>query len=276
MISNSLIKYFKGLNERSNNISTLLFINTVSSLGITLSFAANNNIVDSIFFTVLFVHSMCLVITYVYSKTHSVEVKKGTNIINNIMNNEAIKTVINDYDFIYNNNEETKDISDEDDKETDESDKENEETDKEVDESDKEDDNDKLDSDKSESDKSESDKSEDEIKEYNSEEYDNNNINQEIKTKDDFKLEFAKKKLLVFKGKNIKTFTGIKNTQEKIDKIISIINNFDYDIDMNDDQVYYDIKQLILLFNEIQLSYSSHNTFKPEIDELFEILELIV
>lgn len=264
MISNSLIKYFKGINERSNNISTLLFINTVSSLGITLSFAANNNIVDSIFFTVLFVHSMCLVITYVYSKTHSVEVKKGTNIINNIMNNEAIKTVINDYDFIYNNNEETKVISDEDDKETDKSDKEDEETDK-------EDNSDKL-----ESDKSESDKSEDEIKEYNSEEYDNNNINQEIKTKDDFKLEFAKKKLLVFKGKNIKTFTGIKNTQEKIDKIISIINSFDYDIDMNDDQVYYDIKQLILLFNEIQLSYSSHNTFKPEIDELFEILELIV
>lgn len=266
MISNSLIKYFKGINERSNNISTLLFINTVSSLGITLSFAATNNIVDSIFFTVLFVHSMCLVITYVYSKTHSVEVKKGTNIINNVLNNEAIKTVINDYDFIYNNNEETKDISDEDDKETDESDKEAEDSDKEDEESDKEDDSDKL----------ESDKSEDEIKEYNSEEYDNNNINQEIKTKDDFKLDFAKKKLLVFKGKNIKTFTGIKNTQEKIDKIISIINNFDYDIDMNDDQVYYDIKQLILLFNEIQLSYSSHNTFKPEIDELFEILELIV
>ena len=45
---------------------------------------------------------------------------------------------------------------------------------------------------------------------------------------------------------------------------------------MKDDQVYYDIKQLIVLFNEIQLSYSSHNTFKPEIDELFEILELIV
>ena len=266
MISNSLIKYFKGINKRSNNISTLLFINTVSSLGITLSFAANNNIVDSIFFTILFVHSMCLVITYVYSKTHSVEVKKGTNIINNIMNNEAIKTVINDYDFIYNNNEETKDISDEDDKETDESDKEAEDSDKEDDESDKEDDSDKL----------ESDKSEDEIKEYNSEEYDNNNINQEIKTKDDFKLEFAKKKLLVFKDNNIKTFTGIKNTQEKIDNIISIINSFDYDIDMKDDQVYYDIKQLILLFNEIQLSYSSHNTFKPEIDELFEILELIV
>ncbi len=259
MISNSLIKYFKGLNERSNNISTLLFINTVTSLGITLSFAATNNIVDSIFFTILFVHSMCLVITYVYSKVHSAEVKKGTNIINNVMNNEAIKTAINDYDFIYNDNKGTKDIEDEDDKETDESDKEDEETDK-------EDDSDKLDS----------DKSEDEIKEYNSEEYDNNNINQEIKTKDEFKLEFAKKKLLVFKDKNIKTFTGIKNTQEKIDKIISIINSFDYDIDMKDDQVYYDIKQLIILFNEIQLSYSSHNTFKPEIDELFEILELIV
>lgn len=266
MISNSLIKYFKGLNERSNNISTLLFINTVSSLGITISFAATNNIVDSIFFTILFVHSMCLVITYVYSKTHSAEVKKGTNIISNVMNNEAIKTAINDYDFIYNDNKGEKDIEDEDDKETDESDKEAEDSDKEDEESDKEDDSDKL----------ESDKSDDEIKEYNSEEYDNNNINQEIKTKDEFKLEFAKKKLLVFKDKNIKTFTGIKNTQEKIDKIISIINSFDYDIDMKDDQVYYDIKQLIILFNEIQLSYSSHNTFKPEIDELFEILELIV
>lgn len=266
MISNSLIKYFKGLNERSNNISTLLFINTVSSLGITISFAATNNIVDSIFFTILFVHSMCLVITYVYSKTHSAEVKKGTNIINNVLNNEAIKTAINDYDFIDNDNKGTKDIEDEDDKETDESDKEAEDSDKEGEETDKEDNSDKL----------ESDKSEDDIKEYNSEEYDNNNINQEIKTKDDFKLEFAKKKLLVFKDKNIKAFTGIKNAQEKIDKIISIINSFDYDIDMNDDQVYYDIKQLILLFNEIQLSYSSHNTFKPEIDELFEILELIV
>lgn len=265
MISNSLIKYFKGLNERSNNISTLLFINTVSSLGITISFAATNNIVDSIFFTILFVHSMCLVLTYVYSKVHSAEVKKGTNIINNVMNNEAIKTAINDYDFIYNDNKGIKDISDEDDKETDESDKEAEDSDKEDD------------SDKSESDKEvDNDNSEDEIKEYNSEEYDNNNINQEIKTKDDFKLDFAKKKLLVFKDKNIKAFTGIKNTQEKIDKIISIINSFDYDIDMKDDQVYYDIKQLIILFNEIQLSYSSHNTFKPEIDELFEILELIV
>lgn len=266
MISNSLIKYFNGLNERSNNISTLLFINTVSSLGITISFAATNNIVDSIFFTILFVHSMCLVITYVYSKTHSAEVKKGTNIINNVLNNEAIKTAINDYDFIYNDNKGIKDISDEDDKETDESDKEAEDLYKEDEELDKEDDSDKL----------ESDNSEDEIKEYNSEEYDNNNINQEIKTKDDFKLEFAKKKLLVFKDKNIKTFTGIKNTQEKIDNIISIINSFEYDIDMKDDQVYYDIKQLIVLFNEIQLSYSSHNTFKPEIDELFEILELIV
>lgn len=261
MISNSLIKYFKGLNERSNNISTLLFINTVSSLGITISFAATNNIVDSIFFTILFVHSMCLVLTYVYSKTHSAEVKKGTNIINNVLNNEAIKTAINDYDFIYNDNKGTKDIEDEDDKETEESDKEAEDSDKEDEETDKEDD---------------SDKSEDEIKEYNSEEYDNNNINQEIKTKDEFKLDFAKKKLLVFKDKNIKAFTGIKNTQEKINKIISIINSFDYDIDMKDDQVYYDIKQLIILFNEIQLSYSSHNTFKPEIDELFEILELIV
>lgn len=255
MLSNSLIKYFKGLNERSNQISTLLFINTISSLGITLSFTANNIIVDSIFFTLLIVHSMCLAITYFYSKSHSAEVKKGSDIINNVMNNEVIKNAINSYDFIYNNNRATKDIENKDNKET-------EESDKEV-------------SDKSESDK-ESIKSEDEIKEYNSEEYDNNNINQEIKTKDEFKLEFAKKKLLVFKDKNIKTFTGIKNTQEKIDKIISIINSFDYDIDMKDDQVYYDIKQLIVLFNEIQLSYSSHNTFKPEIDELFEILELIV
>ena len=266
MISNSLIKYFKGLNERSNNISTLLFINTVSSLGITISFAATNNIVDSIFFTILFVHSMCLVLTYVYSKTHSAEVKKGTNIINNVLNNEAIKTAINDYDFIYNDNKGIKDIEDEDDKETDESDKEAEDSDKEDEETDKEDN----------SDKSESDKSEDEIKEYNSEEYDNNNINQEIKTKDDFKLDFAKKKLLVFKDKNIKTFTGIKNTQEKIDKIISIIDNFDNDIDMKDDKVYYDIKQLIVLFNEIQLLYPYRNAFKAEIDELFGILELIV
>ena len=271
MISNSLIKYFKGLNERSNNISTLLFINIVSSLGITISFAATNNIVDSIFFTILFVHSMCLVITYVYSKTHSAEVKKGTNIINNVLNNEAIKTAINDYDFIYNDNKGTKDIEDEDDKETEESDKEAEDSDKEDEETDKEDDSDKLNSDKSES-----DKSEDEIKEYNSEEYDNNNINQEIKTKDDFKLDFAKKKLLVFKDKNIKTLTGIKNTQEKIDKIISIINSFDYDIDMKDDQVYYDIKQLIVLFNEIQLLDPYRNAFKAEIDELFVILELIV
>lgn len=256
MLSNSLIKYFKGLNERSNQISTLLFINTISSLGITLSFTANNIIVDSIFFTLLIVHSMCLTITYFYSKSHSAEVKKGSDIINNIMNNEVIKNAINDYDFIYNNNRATKEIGDEDNKET-------EESDKEV-------------SDKSESDKSESDKSEDGIKEYNSEEYDNNDINQEIKTKDDFKLEFAKKKLLGFKAENIRTFTGIKNTQEKIDKIISIIDSFNYDIDMKDDKVYYDIKQLIVLFNEVQLSYSYRNAFKPEIDKLFEILELIV
>lgn len=255
MLSNSLIKYFKGLNERSNQISTLLFINTISSLGITLSFTANNIIVDSIFFTLLIVHSMCLTITYFYSKSHSAEVKKGSDIINNIMNNEVIKNAINDYDFIYNNNRATKEIGDEDNKET-------EESDKEV-------------SDKSESDK-ESIKSEDEIKEYNSEEYDNNDINQEIKTKDDFKLEFAKKKLLGFKAENIRTFTGIKNTQEKIDKIISIIDSFNYDIDMKDDKVYYDIKQLIVLFNEVQLSYSYRNAFKPEIDKLFEILELIV
>lgn len=256
MLSNSLIKYFKGLNERSNQISTLLFINTISSLGITLSFTANNIIVDSIFFTLLIVHSMCLTITYFYSKSHSAEVKKGSDIINNVMNNEVIKNAINDYDFIYNNNRATKEIGDEDNKET-------EESDKEV-------------SDKSESDKSESDKSEDGIKEYNSEEYDNNDINQEIKTKDDFKLEFAKKKLLGFKAENIRTFTGIKNTQEKIDKIISIIDSFNYDIDMKDDKVYYDIKQLIVLFNEVQLSYSYRNAFKPEIDKLFEILELIV
>lgn len=255
MLSNSLIKYFKGLNERSNQISTLLFINTISSLGITLSFTANNIIVDSIFFTLLIVHSMCLAITYFYSKSHSAEVKKGSDIINNVMNNEVIKNAINDYDFIYNNNRATKEIGDEDNKET-------EESDKEV-------------SDKSESDK-ESIKSEDEIKEYNSEEYDNNDINQEIKTKDDFKLEFAKKKLLGFKAENIRTFTGIKNTQEKIDKIISIIDSFNYDIDMKDDKVYYDIKQLIVLFNEVQLSYSYRNAFKPEIDKLFEILELIV
>lgn len=256
MLSNSLIKYFKDLNERSNQISTLLFINTISSLGITLSFTANNIIVDSIFFTLLIVHSMCLTITYFYSKSHSAEVKKGSDIINNVMNNEVIKNAINDYDFIYNNNRATKEIGDEDNKET-------EESDKEV-------------SDKSESDKSESDKSEDGIKEYNSEEYDNNDINQEIKTKDDFKLEFAKKKLLGFKAENIRTFTGIKNTQEKIDKIISIIDSFNYDIDMKDDKVYYDIKQLIVLFNEVQLSYSYRNAFKPEIDKLFEILELIV
>lgn len=255
MLSNSLIKYFKGLNERSNQISTLLFINTISSLGITLSFTANNIIVDSIFFTLLIVHSMCLTITYFYSKSHSAEVKKGSDIINNVMNNEVIKNAINDYDFIYNNNRATKEIGDEDNKET-------EESDKEV-------------SDKSDSDK-ESIKSEDEIKEYNSEEYDNNDINQEIKTKDDFKLEFAKKKLLGFKAENIRTFTGIKNTQEKIDKIISIIDSFNYDIDMKDDKVYYDIKQLIVLFNEVQLSYSYRNAFKPEIDKLFEILELIV
>ena len=133
MLSNSLIKYFKGLNERSNQISTLLFINTISSLGITLSFTANNIIVDSIFFTLLIVHSMCLVITYVYSKTYSAEIKKGTNIINNVLNNEAIKTAINDYDFIYNDNKGTKDIEDEDDKETEESDKEAEDSDKEDD-----------------------------------------------------------------------------------------------------------------------------------------------
>lgn len=246
MLSNSLIKYFKGLNERSNQISTLLFINTISSLGITLSFTANNIIVDSIFFTLLIVHSMCLAITYFYSKSHSAEVKKGSDIINNVMNNEVIKNAINDYDFIYNNNRATKEIGDEDNKET-------EESDKEV-----------------------SDKSDDEIKEYNSEEYDNNDINQEIKTKDDFKLEFAKKKLLGFKAENIRTFTGIKNTQEKIDKIISIIDSFNYDIDMKDDKVYYDIKQLIVLFNEVQLSYSYRNAFKHEIDKLFEILELIV
>ena len=252
MLSNSLIKYFKGLNERSNQISTLLFINTISSLGITLSFTANNILVDSIFFTLLIVHSMCLAITYFYSKSHSAEVKKGSDIINNVMNNEVIKNAINDYDFIYNNNKATKDIGDEDNKETEESDKE-------------------VVSDKSDSDK-ESIKSKDEIKEYNSEEYDNNDINQEIKTKDDFKLEFAKKKLLGFKAENIRTFTGIKNTQEKIDKIISIIDSFNYDIDMKDDKVYYDIKQLIVLFNEVQLSYSYRNAFKPEIDKLFEIL----
>ena len=254
MLSNSLIKYFKGLNERSNQISTLLFINTISALGITLTFTANNIVVDSIFFTLLIVHSMCLTITYFYSRTHSAEVNKGCNIINNVMNNEVIKNAINDYDFIYNNNKATKDIRDEDDKETDESDKE------------------------SISDKSASDKSEDEIKEYNSEEYDNNDINdinQEIKPKN-FKLEFAKKKLLGFKAENIRTFTGIKNNQEKIDKIISIIESFNYDIDMKDDKVYYDIKQLIVLFNEIQLSYSYCYTFKSEIDKLFEILELIV
>lgn len=247
MLSNSLIKYFKGLNERSNQISTLLFINTISSLGITLSFTANNIVVDSIFFTLLIVHSMCLAITYFYSKSHSAEVNKGCNIINNVMNNEVIKNAINDYDFIYNNNKATKDIGDEDNKESDESDKE-----------------------------VISNKSEDEIKEYNSEEYDNNDINQEIKPKDEFKLEFAKKKLLGFKAENFRTFIGIKNTQEKIDKIISIIESFDYNIDMKDDKVYYDIKQLIVLFNEVQLSYSYRNAFKPEIDKLFEILELIV
>ena len=255
MLSNSLIKYFKGLNERSNQISTLLFINTISSLGITLSFTANNILVDSIFFTLLIVHSMCLTITYFYSKSHSAEVKKGSDIINNVMNNEVIKNAINDYDFIYNNNRATKEIGDEDNKET-------EESDKEV-------------SDKSDSDK-ESIKSEDEIKEYNSEEYDNNNINQEIKTKDEFKLEFAKKKLLGFKAGNIRTIYEIKNIQEKVDKIISIIDNFDNDIDMKDDKVYYDIKQLIVLFNEIQLLYPYRNAFKAEIDELFGILELIV
>lgn len=252
MLSNSLIKYFKGLSERSNQISTLLFINTISALGITLTFTANNIVVDSIFFTLLIVHSMCLTITYFYSRTHSSEVNKGCNIINNVMNNEVIKLAINDYDFIYNNNKATKDMEDEN----------KSEDNKEIDESDKE-----------------SDKSEDGIKEYNSEEYDNNDINdinQEIKPKDEFKLEFAKKKLLGFKAENIRTFTGIKNTQEKIDRIISIIESFDYDIDMKDDKVYYDIKQLIVLFNEIQLSYSYRNAFKPEIDKLFEILELIV
>ena len=255
MLSNSLIKYFKGLNERSNQISTLLFINTISSLGITLSFTANNIIVDSIFFTLLIVHSMCLTITYFYSKSHSAEVKKGSDIINNVMNNEVIKNAINDYDFIYNNNKATKDIENKDNKET-------EESDKEV-------------SDKSDSDK-ESIKSEDEIKEYNSEEYDNNNINQKNKPKDEIKLEFAKKKLLGFKAGNIRTIYEIKNIQEKVDKIISIIDNFDNDIDMKDDKVYYDIKQLIVLFNEIQLLYPYRNAFKAEIDELFGILELIV
>ena len=255
MLSNSLIKYFKGLNERSNQISTLLFINTISSLGITLSFTANNIIVDSIFFTLLIVHSMCLTITYFYSKSHSAEVKKGSDIINNVMNNEVIKNAINSYDFIYNNNRATKEIGDEDNKET-------EESDKEV-------------SDKSESDK-ESIKSEDEIKEYNSEEYDNNDINQKNKPKDEIKLEFAKKKLLGFKAGNIRTIYEIKNIQEKVDKIISIIDNFDNDIDMKDDKVYYDIKQLIVLFNEIQLLYPYRNAFKAEIDELFGILELIV
>lgn len=255
MLSNSLIKYFKGLNERSNQISTLLFINTISSLGITLSFTANNIIVDSIFFTLLIVHSMCLAITYFYSKSHSAEVKKGSDIINNVMNNEVIKNAINDYDFIYNNNRATKEIGDEDNKET-------EESDKEV-------------SDKSESDK-ESIKSEDGIKEYNSEEYDNNDINQKNKPKDEIKLEFAKKKLLGFKAGNIRTIYEIKNIQEKVDKIISIIDNFDNDIDMKDDKVYYDIKQLIVLFNEIQLLYPYRNAFKAEIDELFGILELIV
>ena len=255
MLSNSLIKYFKGLNERSNQISTLLFINTISSLGITLSFTANNIIVDSIFFTLLIVHSMCLAITYFYSKSHSAEVKKGSDIINNVMNNEVIKNAINDYDFIYNNNRATKDIGDEDNKET-------EESDKEV-------------SDKSDSDK-ESIKSEYGIKEYNSEEYDNNDINQKNKPKDEIKLEFAKKKLLGFKAGNIRTIYEIKNIQEKVDKIISIIDNFDNDIDMKDDKVYYDIKQLIVLFNEIQLLYPYRNAFKAEIDELFGILELIV
>ncbi len=245
MLSNSLIKYFKGLNERSNQISTLLFINTISSLGITLSFTANNIIVDSIFFTLLIVHSMCLAITYFYSKSHSAEVKKGSDIINNIMNNEVIKNAINSYDFIYNNNKATKDIGDEDNKEA-------------------------------VSDKSESDKSEDGIKEYNSEEYDNNDINQKNKPKDEIKLEFAKKKLLGFKAGNIRTIYEIKNIQEKVDKIMSIIDNFDNDIDMKDDKVYYDIKQLIVLFNEIQLLYPYRNAFKPEIDELFGILELIV
>ena len=261
MLSNSLIKYFKGLNERSNQISTLLFINTISSLGITLSFTANNIIVDSIFFTLLIVHSMCLTITYFYSKSHSAEVKKGSDIINNVMNNEVIKNAINDYDFIYNNNRATKEIGDEDNKET-------EESDKEV--------SDKSESDKSESDKLESDKSEYGIKEYNSEEYDNNDINQKNKPKDEIKLEFAKKKLLGFKAGNIRTIYEIKNIQEKVDKIISIIDNFDNDIDMKDDKVYYDIKQLIVLFNEIQLLYPYRNAFKAEIDELFGILELIV
>ena len=256
MLSNSLIKYFKDLNERSNQISTLLFINTISSLGITLSFTANNIIVDSIFFTLLIVHSMCLTITYFYSKSHSAEVKKGSDIINNVMNNEVIKNAINDYDFIYNNNRATKEIGDEDNKET-------EESDKEV-------------SDKSESDKSESDKSEYGIKEYNSEEYDNNDINQKNKPKDEIKLEFAKKKLLGFKAGNIRTIYEIKNIQEKVDKILSIIDHFNNDIDMKDDKVYYDIKQLIVLFNEIQLLYPYRNAFKAEIDELFGILELIV
>ena len=198
---------------------------------------------------------MCLTITYFYSKSHSAEVKKGSDIINNVMNNEVIKNAINDYDFIYNNNRATKEIGDEDNKET-------EESDKEV-------------SDKSDSDK-ESIKSEYGIKEYNSEEYDNNDINQKNKPKDEIKLEFAKKKLLGFKAGNIRTIYEIKNIQEKVDKIISIIDNFDNDIDMKDDKVYYDIKQLIVLFNEIQLLYPYRNAFKAEIDELFGILELIV
>ena len=198
---------------------------------------------------------MCLAITYFYSKSHSAEVKKGSDIINNVMNNEVIKNAINSYDFIYNNNRATKDIENEDNKET-------EESDKEV-------------SDKSDSDK-ESIKSEDGIKEYNSEEYDNNDINQKNKPKDEIKLEFAKKKLLGFKAGNIRTIYEIKNIQEKVDKIISIIDNFDNDIDMKDDKVYYDIKQLIVLFNEIQLLYPYRNAFKAEIDELFGILELIV
>ena len=198
---------------------------------------------------------MCLAITYFYSKSHSAEVKKGSDIINNVMNNEVIKNAINSYDFIYNNNKATKDIENKDNKET-------EESDKEV-------------SDKSESDK-ESIKSEDEIKEYNSEEYDNNDINQKIKPKDEIKLEFAKKKLLGFKAGNIRTIYEIKNIQEKVDKILSIIDHFNNDIDMKDDKVYYDIKQLIVLFNEIQLLYPYRNAFKAEIDELFGILELIV
>ena len=218
------------------------------------------NIVIVLLFIIIFV-----VVIKMQNKVYSKIVNEKINdIINNVMNNEVIKNAINSYDFIYNNNRATKEIGDEDNKETEESDKEV------SDKSDSDKESDKSDSDK------ESDKSEYGIKEYNSEEYDNNDINQKNKPKDEIKLEFAKKKLLGFKAENIRTFTGIKNTQEKIDKIISIIDSFNYDIDMKDDKVYYDIKQLIVLFNEIQLLYPYRNAFKAEIDELFGILELIV